>query len=211
MCSAERVNVWKRLVEVVPDERGLELRYPHRQVIGSFTGSVKKLKLHCAELELVTIVKKNRREHPATRVARPRTRSLSLQRELRRISLGKERVQSRLIVYEVDVILLCDYLSSLLLKGTDAANVISVSMSQNDVLDGSSHLGLQQTLVPRRVERDRGIDDDAASRGGHKVRVTKADRLVNRIGYLDCFCLILTIPEQRLRVVGNRILNERNE
>ena len=91
--AAQCVEVWKRLVVVVADERGLELRNPDGQVIGRLARRVNQLELHVADGQRVALVERAGRLEvqlglrPRPRLGRSRGRDAPL-RSLRTRSAG---------------------------------------------------------------------------------------------------------------------------
>src|SRR5262249_56182256 len=67
----------------------------------------------------------------------PRPRIGDAQRELRGVAEGEEPIEPRLVMLKLRVILLRDDLRVRLLPGWNAAGVIAMGMSQDDVFDRS--------------------------------------------------------------------------
>ena len=127
-------------------------------MVGRFAGSVKEFKLHAPERELVLVIKQDCCFDLCAVVARPLLRRWNAPRELRGIATRKKSREPRLIVDELDVVSLRDYLSARLLPLRHAARVIRVSMREDDVFDWAADCRTKKLSVNARVEHVRGVN-----------------------------------------------------
>src|SRR4030095_1828696 len=74
------------------------------------------------------------------------------------------------------------------------------------MLVGHAVLGLKQLLVPLRLVRDGGIDDDIPFAGDHHHGVAEADGLENGLVHAGCLGLVRARSERRSDAIGYGLL-----